>query len=99
MKTLVLVLLALFLAGTCLADIIKGSIDKVDIKNYELTVGGRKVGISKATVFTVNDIGVTKVVITRDLKDHQGEDAVCYGSFDKDGVMDAYKVRVKEGHK
>jgi hypothetical protein len=98
-RVLLTAMALLLFSGTCLADTITGPIDKIDIKNYEITVSGKKVNVSTATVFTVNDMGVTKPVIIRDLKDHMGEVAVCYGSFNKDQVMEAYKVKVREGHR
>jgi hypothetical protein len=106
MKARILIRVAVFIAlsvflfnSECLAYTVKGTIEKVDIKNYEMTVDGKKVNILKATVFTVNDLGVSKDIIVRDLKDHKGESAVCYGSFNKDGVLEAYRIKVKEGHK
>jgi hypothetical protein len=98
-KVFALSLAILLAASFCFADTVKGVIEKVDIKNYEMTVSGKKVKILTATVYTDNEVNLTKNVIVRDLKDHIGEKAVCYGSFDKEGVLDAYKVRVKEGHK
>lgn len=81
------------------ADTIKGTIEKVDIKEYRIVVNGNNVDISKATVFTENDMKVTKNIIIRDLKDHKREAAVCYGSFNKENIFIAYKVKVLEGHK
>lgn len=98
-KILFLVVIGLFASSACYADTIKGTIEKVDIKTYEIIVGGEKVGVAKATIFTVNDMGVVKNVIVRDLKDHRGETAICYGSVGKDDIFDAYKVRVLEGHR
>ena len=98
-KILLLTLTALFACSACYADTIKGIIEKVDIKAYELTVSGKKVDVSKALVFTENDMKTTKNVIIRDLKDHRGEKAVCYGSINKEGVFSAYKVKVLEGHR
>jgi hypothetical protein len=86
-------------AGSCYADTVKGTIEKVIIKEYYLIVNGNKVDVSKATIFTENDMGVVKNVIVRDLKDHEGETAVCYGSVNKDNTLIAYRVRVIEGHR
>jgi hypothetical protein len=98
-RILFLVLIVLFTGSACYADIIKGTIEKVDLKIYELTVSGKKIDVSKATVFTENGMNTTKNVIIRDLKDHVGETAFCYGSINKEGVFSAYKVRVMEGHR
>ena len=92
-------LAVIFINIPCFADVIKGAIEKVDLKTYEITVGGKVVNVSKATIFTVNDMGTTKNVIIRDIKDHRGETVVCYGSAGKDNIMDAYKVKVVEGHR
>ena len=89
----------LSVCGYCHADTVKGDIEKVDIKAYEIVVNGTIVNVSRATIFTENDMKVTKNVIIRDLKDHRGEFAVCYGSVGKDKIFRAYKVRVMEGHK
>ena len=83
----------------CCADTIKGNIEKVDIKTYEIVVNGNTVNVSKATIFTENEMKIIKNVIVRDLKDHRGEAAVCYGSVEKDNIFHAYKVRVMEEHK
>jgi hypothetical protein len=91
--------LVLFACSAASADGVKGTIENVNIKAYFITVNGRIVDVSKATVFTQNDMGVTKTIIIRDLKDHKGEYAVCYGSLDKDNVFSAYKVKVVEGHR
>lgn len=100
MKKVLLPAIALFFASSiCYADVIKGTMEKVDIKTYEITVNGLKVSVAKATVFTENDMKVTKNVIVRDLKDHAGEAVVCYGSVDKNNIFEAYKVRVLEGHR
>ena len=93
------VLVILCMCGSCYADTIKGNIEKVDIKAYEIIVDGKRVGVSKATVFSENEKNVTKSIIIRDLKDHKGERAICYGFIGKEGIFDAYKVRVIEGHK
>lgn len=93
------VLIILCLSSICYADTIKGVIEKVDIKAYEIIVNGKRIDVSSATIFTENDMNVTKDIIIRDLKDHKGETAVCYGSVNKDGIFNAYKVRVFEGHK
>jgi hypothetical protein len=87
------------MAGSCYAGVVKGTIEKVFIKEYYIIVNGNKVDVSKATIFTENDMNVTKNIIIRDLKDHEGEVAVCYGSPDKEKTFMAYKVRVLEGHK
>lgn len=99
MKIAIFILIALCICTALYADTIKGSMDKVDIKKYEITVAGKKIGIAKATVFTQNDMNVTKNVIIRDLKDHEGETAICYGFPNKEGGFDAYKVKVLEGHR
>lgn len=99
MRKIIIILIILSVTSTCYADSIKGTIEKVDIKAYELTVDGKKVNVSKAMVFTENDMGVVKTIIIRDLKDHKGETAVCYGSPGKEDIFVAYKVRVSEGHK
>ena len=99
MKIIVFILVIISIAGTCYADTIKGTIEKVDIKVYEIIVGQKRVDVSKATVFTENDMGVVKNIIIRDLKDHKGETAICYGSPGKEDIFIAYKVRVSEGHK
>lgn len=98
-KILFLALIMLFVYSACYADIIKGIIEKVDLKTYELTVSGKIVEVSKASIFTVNDMSTTKAVIIRDLKDHLGEKAVCYGAINKEGVFSAYKVKIAEGHR
>lgn len=98
-KTISFLLILFFTAVACYADTVKGTIEKVNIKEYYIMVNGNKVNVAKATVFTENDMNVAKNVIIRDLKDHKGETAVCYGSFDKDNTLVAYKVRVLEGHK
>ena len=100
MRSMTLAILAiLFVCGSCYADSIKGKIEKVEIKSYEMVVNGNLINISKAMVFTENDLKVTKSVIIRDVKDHVGEVAICYGSVGKDNVFRAYKVRIMEGHK
>lgn len=101
MSFMTLSIMSLLLLGSlCHADTIKGKIDKVDIKTYEIYVGGNVINVSKATIFTENDMKVTKNIIVRDLKDHRGEAAVCYGSVnDKDNIFHAYKVKILEGHK
>jgi hypothetical protein len=100
MKRVILVILVILcVAGNCYADTVKGTIEKVVIKEYYIIVNGSKVDVSKATIFTENDMNVVKNVIVRDLKDHKGENAVCYGSFNKENTLIAYKVRVLEGHK
>ncbi|MCX5667060.1 MAG: hypothetical protein NTY34_01955 [Candidatus Omnitrophica bacterium] len=98
-KAILFILIIICVASNCCADTIKGTIEKVDIKEYYIIVDGNKVDVSKATIFTENDMNVVKNVIVRDLKDHKGETAVCYGSFDKENALIAYKVRVLEGHK
>jgi hypothetical protein len=95
----ILVVLCVCVAGACYADTIKGTIDKVNIKEYYIIVKGNKINVSKATIFTENDMNVTKNVIVRDLKDHERETAVCYGSFDKDNTLIAYKVKIMEGRR
>lgn len=100
MKLSALLLIAMIcLCSSCYADTVKGDIDKVNIKTYEIVVNGSTVNIAKATVFTENDMGITKNVIIRDVKDHRGERAVCYGSVEKDNVFHAYRVKIIEGHK
>lgn len=94
-----IVLTALLFICVCYADTVKGKIDKVDIKAYEIIVNGQKVNVARADVFTENDMNTTKTIIIRDLKDHKGETAICYGSTDKSGIFTAYKVRVIEGHR
>ena len=98
-KAILLILIILCAAGSCYADMVRGTIEKVNIKEYYIIVNGNKVDVSKATVSTENDMNVVKNVIIRDLKDHKGEIAVCYGSFGKENTLIAYKVRVLEGHK
>lgn len=98
-RAILFILIILCAAGNCYADTIKGKIEKVDIKEYYIIVNGNKVNVSRAMVFTQNDMNVVKTVIIRDLKDHEGQTAVCYGSFGKEGTLNAYKVRVLEGHK
>jgi hypothetical protein len=98
-RILSLILILLFVCSACYADIIKGIIEKVDLTTYELTVSGKKVEVSKASIFTENSMNTTKSIIIRDLKDHSGETAVCYGSINKEGAFSAYKVRVIEGHR
>lgn len=98
-KAILFILLILCVAGDSYADTVKGTIEKVVLKEYYIIVNGNKVNISKAMVFTENDMNVVKNVIIRDLKDHKRETAVCYGSFDKENTLIAYKVRVLEGHK
>lgn len=98
-KTILLILIMICVAGNCYADVVKGVIEKVNIKEYYIIVDGTRVNISKAMVFTENDMKVTKNIIIRDIKDHEREAAVCYGSFGKDNIFTAYKVRVLEGHK
>ncbi len=98
-KTILFILIILCMASSCYADTVKGTIEKVVIKEYYIIVNGNKVDVSKATIFTENDMNVIKNVIIRDLKDHEGETAVCYGSFGKEKILIAYKVRVMEGHK
>lgn len=98
-KTVLFILLILCMAGSSYADTIKGTIEKVDIKEYCIVVNGNKVDVSKATIFTENGMNVVKNVIIRDLKDHRGETAVCYGFPGKENSLIAYKVRVFEGHR
>jgi len=98
-KLLSFALIAFFLGGVCYADTVNGIIDKVDMKKYEIIVNGTIVNVSKALVFTENDMGITKTVNIRDLKDHKGEKAVCYGSVNRENVFSAYKVKVNEGHR
>lgn len=98
-KAILFILIMVCVAVNCYADTVKGTIEKVVIKEYYIIVNGNKVDVSRATVSTENDMNVTKNIIIRDLKDHKGEKAVCYGSFNKDNVLIAYKVRVFEGHK
>ena len=98
-KAILFLLIVLCVAGNCYADTVKGTIEKVVIKEYCIVVNGNKVDVSKATIFTENDMNVVKNVIIRDLKDHKGETAVCYGSVGKDNALIAYRVRVLEGHK
>jgi hypothetical protein len=98
-RAILITLIAICVAVSCYADSIKGNIEKVNIKEYYIIVDGNKVNVSKATIFTENDMKVVKNVIIRDLKDHEGQAAICYGSFDKDNVLVAYKVRVLEGHR
>ncbi|MCX5666109.1 MAG: hypothetical protein NT036_03560, partial [Candidatus Omnitrophica bacterium] len=93
------ILIFLCTVGNCYADTIKGAIEKVDLKEYYIIVNGNKVDVSKATIFTENDMNVTKNIIVRDLKDHKGESAACYGSLGKENVFVAYRVRIREGHK
>lgn len=89
----------IFICPVCFADVLKGHIEKVNIKNYEIVVNGERVNVSKATIFTENDLNVVKNVITRDLKDHEGKKVICYGSIGKDNIFEAYKVKVIEEHK
>jgi hypothetical protein len=98
-KAILFILIILCAAGSSYADTVKGTIDKVVIKEYYIIVSGNKVDVSKASIFTDNDMNVTKSVLVRDLKDHGGEKAVCYGSLDKENTLVAYKVRIMEGHK
>ena len=98
-KAILFILIILCVAGSCYADTVRGTIEKVVIKEYYIIVNGNKVNVHKAMVFTENDMKVVKSVIIRDLKDHVGETAVCYGSFEKDNSLTAYKVRVLEGHR
>jgi len=98
-KILFLVLLALCMSGISYADVLKGTIEKTDVKAHKITVNGKIVDVSKATVFTENDMKVTKIIIMRDLRDHLREEAVCYGSMGKEDTFEAYKVKVLEGHK
>lgn len=98
-RTIVLVLIILCVTVSCYADTVRGSIEEVDIKGYRIIVNGNKVDVSKATIFTENGMNVVKNVIIRDLKDHKGEMAVCYGSFGKDNTLIAYKIRILEGHR
>ena len=99
MKILFFILVIICISNICYADTIKGSIDKVDIRNYKIIVNGNMIDVSKALVFTQNEMNVTKAVIIRDLKDHKGEEAVCYGSIGKDNVFNAYKVKILERHR
>ena len=98
-KAILFTLIVLCVAGNCCADTVKGTIEKVVIKEYYIIVNGNKVDVSKATIFTENDMNVVKNIIVRDLKDHKGENAVCYGSLGKENTFVAYKVRIREGHK
>lgn len=98
-KVLLILLIVVFISTACYAHTIKGSIEKVDIKSYEIIIDGKRISVSKALVFTQNDMNVTKTVIIRDLKEHKGETAICYGSIGSDNIFNAYKVRVLEGHK
>ena len=98
-KAVLFILIILCVASNCHADTVKGTIEKVIVKGYYIIVSGNKVDVSKATISTENDMNVVKNVIIRDLKDHKGETAVCYGSFGKENTLIAYKVRVLEGHK
>jgi hypothetical protein len=98
-KILFLALFALCVSGVSYADVLKGTIEQTDVKAHKITVNGNIVDVSKATVFTDNDMQITKVIIMRDLRDHLREQAVCYGSVNKDGVFEAYKVKVLEGHR
>lgn len=98
-KAILFILIILCAAGNCYADTVKGTIEKVVVKESYIIVNGNKLDVSKATIFTENDMNVVKNVIMRDLKDHKGEAAVCYGSFGKENTLVAYKVRVLEGHK
>ena len=98
-KILFLTLFALCVSGVAYADILKGTIEKTDVQAHKITVNGKTVDVSKAMVFTENDMKITKVIIMRDLRDHLREEAVCHGSMNKDGVFEAYKVKVLEGHK
>lgn len=98
-KILLFVSIILLMCGSCYADVIKGDIEKVNIKDYEMIVNGERVKMPKAIVFTENDMGVGKTIIIRDLKDHVGEKAICYGSMGKDGVFNAYRIKVIEGHR
>lgn len=88
-----------FTLSVCFADVVKGTIEKVNIKSYEITVSGTIVKVSKASVFTHNDLGLVKNVIIRDINDHLGQSAVCYGDNNKEGIFEAYKVKIVEGHK
>lgn len=98
-KILFLSLIILCISGVSYADVIKGAIEKTDVKAHKITVNGTVIDVSKATVFTQNEMNTTKNIIMRDLKDHVREKAVCYGSMDKEGVFVAYKVKVLEGHR
>ena len=98
-KIIAIILFSLFTSSACYAEIVKGTIERVNIKVYQVIVGGRVVNVSKAMVFTENDMGTTKSIIIRDIKDHIGEKAICYGTEGKDNTLDAYKVRITEGHK
>lgn len=98
-KAILFILIILCVAGNCYADTVKGTIEKVVVKESYIIVNRNKVDVSRATIFTENDMNVVKNVIMRDLKDHKGETAVCYGSFDKENTLVAYKVRVLESHK
>lgn len=100
-KIALFILIILGICGPCYADVVKGDIEKVNIKVYEIIVNGKRVNVSKAIVFTENESNITKTVIIRDLKDHIGERAVCYGSMDtdKEDVFNAYRVKVIEGHR
>lgn len=98
-KILFLVLFTLCVNSVSYADVIKGTIEKTDVKAHKITVNGKIVDVSNASVFTENDMKVTKVIIMRDLRDHLREEVVCYGSMGKEDTFEAYKVRVLEGHK
>jgi hypothetical protein len=87
------------MSAGCYAETVKGTIEKVNIKEYIIIVNGTKVNISKATVSTENNMNVIKNIIMRDVKDHNGQRAVCFGSFDKNDIFVAYKVRIQEDHK
>ena len=97
-KILFIFLAMIFINSVCYASTIKGIMEKVDLKKYEIAVGGKIVDVSKADIFTENDMHVTKTVIIRDLKDNLGSNVICYGSVGKENVFNAYKVRVFEGH-
>lgn len=98
-KIIFLGLIILCVAGSCYADVVKGIIEKVDLRAYQIVVNGNIVDVSRAIVFSDNDMNVTKTIIIRDLKDHKGEKAVCYGSVGKENIFIAYKVKVIEGHR
>lgn len=98
-RVLFLAAAILCISGISYADVLKGTIEKTDVEAHKITVSGKIIDVSKATVFTENDMKVTKIIIMRDLRDHLREEAVCYGSPGKDGIFEAYKVKVLEGHK
>ena len=59
-KAILFTLIVLCVAGNCCADTVKGTIEKVVIKEYYIIVNGNKVDVSKATIFTENDMNVVK---------------------------------------